>query len=203
MFQIESCAKQQVQIDDLSEKGASAQVQIEQCSDLRWRRAKAWNRCLAWFWIDCNQSLQSNRSQIKCYVWKPCSDQRWQDELLFSIWRFFEQFVFVNNHLLYYWPIIHNSILKICPKFQVLSSHFLRMMSSTGAAWWAMSKNCAKWNISTPIYVECDKMYLSKALFKNSGIACLAALALIFNLSYPRLTNLHAKKLLQVANNFK
>ena len=58
-------------------------------------------------------------------------------------------------------------------------------------------------NISTPIYVECDKMYLSKALFKNSGIACLAALALIFNLSYPRLTNLHAKKLLQVANNFK
>ena len=34
------------------------------CSDsnwtaqwLRWQRAKAWKQCLAWFWIDCNQSL--------------------------------------------------------------------------------------------------------------------------------------------------
>ena len=35
-----------------------------------------------------------------------------------------EQSVFVNNHLLCYWPTIHNSLLKICPKFQVLSSHF-------------------------------------------------------------------------------
>ena len=36
--------------------------------------------------------------------------------------------------------------------------------------------------------------------FKNSGIAFLA---LIFALSYPRLTILHAKKLLQVARHFK
>ena len=35
-------------------------------------------------------------------------------------------------------------------------------------------------NISTPIYVECDKMY--KVVFKNSGILCLA---LIFNLRNP------------------
>ena len=30
----------------------------------------------------------------------------------------------VNNHLLCYWPTIHILILKICPKFQVISSHF-------------------------------------------------------------------------------
>ena len=36
--------------------------------------------------------------------------------------------------------------------------------------------------------------------FKNSGVVCLA---LIFNLSYPRLTILHAKKQLQVAKHFK
>ena len=36
--------------------------------------------------------------------------------------------------------------------------------------------------------------------FKNSGIACLA---LIFNLSYPRSTILHAKKLMQVAKHVK
>ena len=47
---------------------------------------------------------------------------RWQDELRFSIWRFFEQFFFVNNHLLCNWPTIHNSISKICPKFQVFQS---------------------------------------------------------------------------------
>ena len=92
-------------------------------------RAKAWRLCQAWFWIDYNQSLQPNRSQMKCDVWKPCSDQRWQDELRFSIWRFFELSDFVNIHLLCYWPTIHNLISKICPKFQVISSHFLRSMS--------------------------------------------------------------------------
>ena len=127
MFRIESCAKQQVCIDDLSEERASAQIRIKKRSDFRWRRAKAWKRCQAWFWIDCNQSLQPNRSQMKCDVWKPCSDQRWQDELRFSIWRFFEQSAFVNNHLLCYWPTIHNSISKICPKFWVLSSHFFKV----------------------------------------------------------------------------
>ena len=37
---------------------------------------------------------------------------------------FFEQFSFLNIHLLYCWPTIHISISKICPKFQVISSHF-------------------------------------------------------------------------------
>ena len=95
---------------------------------------------------------------MKFDVWKPCSDQRWQDELLFSIWSFFEQSAFVNIHLLCYWPTIHNSILKICPKFQVISSHFFKV----NEALWALSKTCAKWNISTPIYVECDNRYQSK-----------------------------------------
>ena len=43
MFQIESCAKQQVCIDNLSEERVSAQIQIEQCSDFRWLRAKLGN----------------------------------------------------------------------------------------------------------------------------------------------------------------
>ena len=29
--------------------------------------------CLAWFWMDCNQRLQPNQWQMKCYVWKLCS----------------------------------------------------------------------------------------------------------------------------------
>ena len=53
------------------------------------RHAKACKQYLAWFWIDCNQSLQANWSQMKYDVWKQCSDQWWQDTLLFSIWRFF------------------------------------------------------------------------------------------------------------------
>ena len=71
-----------------------------QPSDFRWRSAKSWKWCQAWFWIDCNQSLQPNRSQMKCDVWKPCSDQRWQIELRFSILRLFELSDLVNNHLL-------------------------------------------------------------------------------------------------------
>ena len=43
------------------------------------------------------------------------TDQRWQDELQFSIWRFFGQSVYVNIHLLCYWPTTI---------FQNISSHF-------------------------------------------------------------------------------
>ena len=35
---------------------------------VHWRSAKAWNWCLAWFWVDCNQSLQPSRLQMKCDV---------------------------------------------------------------------------------------------------------------------------------------
>ena len=55
---------------NLSEERASAQIRIEQHSNFRWRSKKAWKQCLVWFWIDCNQSLQPNRSPMKCNVWK-------------------------------------------------------------------------------------------------------------------------------------
>ena len=87
---------------NLLQERASAQIQIDQHRYFRWRHAKSWKQCLAWFWIDSSQSLQPNWLQMKCDVWKPCSDQRWQDELRLLIWRF----IFVNNHLLCYWPTI-------------------------------------------------------------------------------------------------
>ena len=55
-----------------------SQIWIEQHSYFRWWRAKAWKLCHAWFWINCNQGFQPNWSQIRCDVWKPCRDQRWQ-----------------------------------------------------------------------------------------------------------------------------
>ena len=84
---------------------------------------------------------QPNRSQMKCYVWMPCCDQCWQDELRFLMWAFFEQSSFINIHLLCYRPTIHDSILKICPKFQVFSSHFFKVDELLDE----LSKNCAKW----------------------------------------------------------
>ena len=96
---------------------------------------------------------------MKCEVCKPSSDQRWQDELWFSTWRYVERYPFVYNHLLCYRPTIHNSISKICPKFHVLSSHFSEVEKLLNEHW----ANIVRIEIfSTPIYVECDKMYRSK-----------------------------------------
>ena len=53
-----------------------------------------------------------------------------------------------------------------------------------------------KFHTSTPIYVQCDKLYRQRFAVKNSGMCCLA---LIFNLSYLRMTILHAKNRLKVA----
>ena len=48
-------------------------------------------------------------------------------------------------------------------------------------------------NILTPIYVQCNNICIDKRFaIKNSGISCLA---LIFNLSNPRMTFLLANKL--------
>ena len=74
---------------NLPQERASAQIRINQHSDFRWQRAKAWKWCLAWLWNDCNQSLQSNRSQMKCIVWKQCSDH--VDRTTFNFW--FEDFL--------------------------------------------------------------------------------------------------------------
>ena len=88
-------------------------------------------------------------------------DTIWQDEFRFSIWlgRLFEQSSCVNIHLLCYWPTIHNLISKICPKFQVISSHFFEVDELLDEHW---VKIVQSEKISTPIYVECDKMYQSK-----------------------------------------
>ena len=45
------------------------------------------------------------------------------------------QSAFENNHLLCYQPTIHNLILKICPEFQVLSSHFSEVNELLHAHW--------------------------------------------------------------------
>ena len=66
--------------------------------------------------------------------------------------QFLGQSAFVNNHLLCFWPTIHNSVLKIYPEFQVLSSHFSEVNDSELlSAQWALSKNIL--NPMSPIYV--------------------------------------------------
>ena len=99
----------------------------------------------------CNQSLLPNRSQMKCNV---CSVDRTSFNLMI-----FEQSAFVNIHLLCHWPTIHNSISKICPKFQVISSHFFEVDELLNEHW---AKIVQSENILTPIYVDCNNMYWSK-----------------------------------------
>ena len=53
----------------------------------------------------------------------------------FQFLRFFEQSSFVNIHLLCYWPTIHNSISKICPKFQVISFRFFKVDELLNEHW--------------------------------------------------------------------
>ena len=142
----------------------------EQRSNFRWWCANDWKLCLVWFWISCNHSLQPNRSQMKCDIWKPCSDQRWQTKLQFLIWRFSEQFFFVNNHLQCYWPTIHNSISKICPKFQLLGSNSLEVDEHHELLDEKWAKIVLTENISTSIHVECDKMYWSKVCVHRRSI---------------------------------
>ena len=57
-------------------------------------------------------------------------------------------------NLLCYWPTIHNSISKICPKCQVICSHFFKVDELLDENW---AKIVQSENISTPIYVKCDK----------------------------------------------
>ena len=72
--------------------------------------------------------------------------------------RIFGQSAFANIHLLCYWPTVHNSISKICPKFQVISSHFFQVDELLDEHWAKIVQND---DISTPIYVECERMYRS------------------------------------------
>ena len=147
------------------------------CSGLNWTAQLALKQCLVWFWFDHNQNLQPNRSQMKWDVWKPCSDQRWRDELRFSIWRFFELSDLVDNHLLCYWPTIHNLILKICPKFQVISFHFFEVNELLDEI---EQKLCKVKKFQLQSMSNAIRCIDHRFAFKNSGFACLA---LIFNLS--------------------
>ena len=53
-----------------------------------------------------------------------------EDKLQISIWQFFEQFAFVNNHLVCYWLTFHNLILKSCNADQP-STTWLSSISSS------------------------------------------------------------------------
>ena len=61
-----------------------------------------------------------------------------------------------NNHLPCYWPTIHNSISKICPKFQVLSSRFSQVDELLDAYW---AKLCEEKTNSTAIFAKCYNIY--------------------------------------------
>ena len=122
----------------LSKERASAQIQIEQRSDFRWLRSKAWKQCQVWFWIDSNQSLQPNQLQMKCYVWKPCSDQRWHDKRQFSIWAIClcerSSTLLLTNH-----PYLDLEDL------YYISSYQFSLFLGLSVARWALSANCARW----------------------------------------------------------
>ena len=102
-----------------------------------------------------------------------------------SFYFLFEDFLsaVVNNHLLCYWPIIQNSISKICPKFQVLSSHFFKVDELLNKQWakivWSEIFQLQRVQSMSNAIRCIDQRFA----FKNSGISCLA---LIFNLSIPR-----------------
>ena len=80
----------------------------------------------------------------------------------FFISRVFEQSASVNNHLLCYWPTIHNLISKICPKLS--EEH-----------WLPLSKKLCKVKIiqiqSTFNVITCIN---KRFVVNNSGILCLA-----------------------------
>ena len=77
------------------------------------------------------------------------------------------------------------------PSYIVLNFKFsVLIFFRSWAAQWVLSKNCARENLSTPIYVKCD--IDQRFASKNSGISCVA---LIFNLNHLRTTILYAKRI--------
>ena len=138
---------------------------------------------------------------MKWDFWKPCRNLRWLNELRFSIERLFEQSATQNIYLLCYWPTVHKSILKVCPAFQVLSSH---MISEANALAALLDEHWVKivWRGKIQLQSMSNALMCIYKRFsaKNSGISCLA---LIFYLSNPRTTImrmiLHAKNRFKVA----
>ena len=98
---------------------------------------------------------------MKCDVWKPCSDQRWQDEL-----RFFYLKIFWAIFLIY--CVADQQSITRSRRSVLTSSYQFSLFWGQWAAQCAMSKNCAKKKKnSTPIYVKCDKMYWSKVCVQS------------------------------------
>ena len=79
----------------------------------------------------------------------------------------------------------------MCPKFQVISSHFFKVDELLDEHWATIV-----WieNISTSIYVECDKMYQSKVWVQEFLYFVSGQVTLIFNLKNLSTTVLYAKK---------
>ena len=147
-------------------------------------------------WIDSDHSLHPNQSLMKCDVWQPCSDQRWLASI-FNL-KIFWANAFTNNHLLCYWPTIYNLISKICPKFQSLSSHFFKVDELLHKHW-AKIVQSENVQVSTPIYIECNKMYWPNVCIQGFWYIFCLAFKLILNLGNPRTAILHAKKLFSVS----
>ena len=102
---------------NLLQERVSAQIRIKQHKDFRWQRAKAWSRILNHYPKSAAQSVANEMLNVKV-IWWPASiiiAGHWFENLQINggFEDFFEQFVFVNNHLLRYWPIIHKSISKV------------------------------------------------------------------------------------------
>ena len=171
MFQIQSCAEQQIWLDDLSKKREFAQIPIEEHSHSRWglnaassswRCAKAEKLFLAGIWIDCNQSSK------KCCKWKAITEShvesvsQWRPVLTgqvstFDSNKFWAIYVWkswftvlLTNHQLASITWSWRSVLN--DKFSVFT--FLRLMTCSMHC--QLRKTCAQGveNISTPIYVQ-------------------------------------------------
>ena len=110
---------------------------------------------------------------LRCNIGtKVCSQigRKWDamiqsNDFLFSNWRLFEQFAFVINHLLCYWPAIHNSISKICPDFQVPSSHFSENNVLLDEHW-----ADAKWKYYKPLRQHVSKLRGREFWYIVSGL---------------------------------
>ena len=120
----------EIKIDDLSEKRASAQILIEQHSYFIWLYAKAWKQSLLRVCYDSELIAKKFASEIEAKSVANELKAMYRlaltgQALIFNI-QIFEQSATQNNHVVCYWPTIHNLMSKICPNFpsQVLSFHF-------------------------------------------------------------------------------
>ena len=85
---------------------------------------KALKQSLAWFWIDNNQKFAANTIVFeKRYgLVEKCIDWSWTSS--YFHFKDFGQSATEKNQLQCHWSTIHNLVLKMCLKFQVLSFHF-------------------------------------------------------------------------------